>query len=247
MMKNFNKVVGSLLMSGVLLAGVGVNASADTTGSGASSSSATANTTGTTDISATFTKSTQTVTPVDPNNPDKPSDKGDGGNGAHAGGDLSLIYVSNKLDFGKHEIDVLNSSTYTAQNITSDVSGLWNGKDIIEVSDVRGSNAGWTLSVSGGTLTGTDGDTIKGATLALPQGTVSNSGSDSNGATSTAADNVLDNTSATVLGAGKDKGAGVTVDQLDPAEIKLTIPANTTKAQAYSTTLNWSLSDTPAS
>lgn len=251
-MKSFNKVLSSLLMSGILLAGVGVTAqAADTSASSSSSSSATTtaaeNRDGTTKITATFTANSKEVTPVDPGTK-KPTDKGDNNNGGKPGGGLSLIYVSNKLDFGSHEIDAINDNTYTAGEKDSATDGLYDGKtDLIEVSDVRGTNGGWTLSVTGSTLTGTDGAKIKGATLALPAGSVSNTGADSNGATATAVTDALNGSAATVLSAKANTGAGVTMDQIQPGDIKLMIPANTAKAQAYSSTLTWSLSDTPAS
>ncbi|KZU93604.1 extracellular protein [Lactiplantibacillus plantarum] len=245
MLVRVSKLVSGILVASSLLVSSGVIAQADTPA--APNADSTANTTGTTDIQAMFKGNSSPVSPVNPDNPNKPDNSGDSGNGAKAGGGLSLIYVSNKLDFGSHEIDVLNPETYTAAETDSDLSGLWNKKAVTEVSDVRGSNAGWTLSVAGSSLTGTDGSVMKGATLQLPKGTVTNSGATNNGVQSTEALNVLDGNSATVLSAAKDHGAGVTVDQIDPSNVKLTVPANTAKAQGYQTTLNWSLSDTPAS
>ncbi len=240
-----SKLVSGILMAGSLVVSSGMIAHADTPDG--PSTDSTANTTGVTDVQAMFKGSHSPVSPVNPDHPNTPDNGGDSSNGGKAGGGLSLIYVSNKLDFGSHEIDVLNPETYTAAETDSDLSGLWNKKAVAEVSDVRGTNAGWSLAVAGNPLTGKDGSTIKGATLQLPKGAVTNSGSESNGAISVDAPNVLDGNSATVLSAAKDKGAGVTVDQIDPSNIKLTIPANTAKAQSYQTTLNWSLTDTPAS
>lgn len=239
MLVRVSKLVSGILMASSLLVSSGVIAQADTPDG--------SNTTGTTDVQAMFKEKSSPVSPVNPDDPNKPDDSGDSGNGAQAGGGLSLIYVSNKLDFGSHEIDVLNPETYTAAETDSDVSGLWNKKAVTEVSDVRGSNAGWTLAVAGSSLTGADGSVMQGATLQLPKGTVTNSGATNNGAQSTEALNVLDGNSATVLSAAQDHGAGVTVDQIDPSSIKLTVPANSAKTQGYKTTLNWSLSDTPAS
>ncbi|MFD1421831.1 WxL domain-containing protein [Lactiplantibacillus songbeiensis] len=242
------KSLKTLLMSSALLLAVAapLAASADT-------SSDIGNGSGSTDVSATFEKSTQTVNPVNPDNPGTSDNSGDKGNGAAAGGDLSLIYVTNKLDFGSHEIDVSNDQTYAANYTDSDttksadVSSLWNNKAVVEVSDVRGTNAGWNLTVSGTALTGTDGTTLKGATLVLPTGTLANTGSSSNGTQSVAVTNALDTAAAQVLTAGKDNGAGITTDQLNPSDIKLTVPANQAKAQGYTTKLTWNLSDTPAS
>lgn len=241
-----NKLISGLLLSGALLIGAVVPtvANADTT----------ANTGGQTTVSAGFIKNTTSVTPVDPSNPDTPSGGGDDNNGAAAGGDLSLIYVTNKLDFGTHQIDVLSDKTYTASqaadtnsdgDVAANTDALWNGKAVVEVSDVRGTNAGWTLGVTGSQLTN-GSDTLTGAKLALPDGSVTNSGDTTNGATAASTTNVIGAT-ATVLSATNGNGAGVTVDQLDPSGITLTVPANVAKAKAYTGTLTWSLSDTPAS
>ncbi|AVK64087.1 WxL domain-containing protein [Lactobacillus sp. CBA3606] len=241
------KIIGSLLLSGALLVSVALPTVAN----------AAENRDGSTNVTATFTAGNTDVTPVDPTDPDTPSTGGDGNNGSNTGNEggsgLSLIYVTNKLDFGSHAIDVLNSNTYAANytnaddtKTNADTSALWGNKAVIEVSDTRGTNNGWSLQVSGSALKSTSGDTIEGGTLALPTGDVTNSGTATNDAKSVAVTNAL-GTATNVLTAAKDGGAGVTVDQLDPTNIKLTVPANTAKAEAYSTTVNWSLTDTPAS
>lgn len=200
------------------------------------------NSTGETITTAKFRANSQTITPVDPDHPNIPSNKGDGSNGAHVGSGLSLIYVSKKLSFGSHEINILKPKTYIP---ISDDSSLWNDNFVIEVSDVRGTNAGWRLSVSGDSLVGDDGTIIKGAALSLPLGSLSNSGYASNGASSHAVKNILSSKTSDILDAEKNSGSGVTVDRLYPGAINLVIPENTTKAQGYVTRLNWSLTDAP--
>jgi len=233
------KVIGSLLMSGVLLGTVvaPMIANADTV---------TENRNGQTSVSANFTASTSTVTPVDPTDPNKPSTDGDGNNGATAGGGLSLIYAPKSLDFGSHEIDVLNDESYTVDTSSASTK-LWVSNAVLEVSDVRGTNAGWSLTATGDVLT--DGtNPAEGATISLPTGTVTNSGTAANGAKSATTPTINLNGGATgveVLSAAKDSGAGVTVDQMTPANIKLNIAANTVKAGTYSSNINWTLSDLP--
>ncbi|MFC6295846.1 WxL domain-containing protein [Lactiplantibacillus daoliensis] len=240
------KIIGSLLMSSALLGA--------TVAPLVANADATPNTKGTTNVTTTFTKSTQTVTPVDPDDPDTPTDPGDGNNGAAAGGDLSLIYVPASFDFGSSEIDVLNDKSLSLDT-TSAATTLWKNNAVVEVSDVRGTNAGWSVLVKGNTLTSDSGATIKGASLVLPKGTVSNSGNDAqnsnaNGAYATGETVDLATTDDSVagvqvLGAKDGNGAGVTVSKLDPAGITMNIPANTAKAETYKTTLNWTLGDTP--
>ncbi|MFC6201453.1 WxL domain-containing protein [Lactiplantibacillus nangangensis] len=234
------KVIGSLLMSGVLLGTVvaPMIANADTT---------TENRSGETAVSANFTASTSTVTPVDPTDPNKPSTDGDGNNGATAGGGLSLIYAPKSLDFGSHEIDVLNDQHYAVDTASASTK-LWDSNAVLEVSDVRGTNAGWRLTATGDVLT--DGtNPAKGATISLPTGNVTSSGTTANGAKAATTPTINLNGSTTgveVLSAAKDSGAGVTVDQMAPAEINLNIAANTVKAGTYSSKINWTLADLPA-
>lgn len=231
------KVIGSLLMSGALLGTVVAPLVAN----------ADANVSGNTAVSATFTKSTQTITPVDPTDPNTPSTDGDSGNGAAAGGDLSLIYAPKSLDFGTHEIDVQNAQSY-AVDTSSAKSTLWDNSAVLEVADVRGTNAGWSLSASATSLT--NGKTAaNGATITLPNGDVTNSGAAHNGAVAVKAPVINLNGSSTgvqVLSAATGNGAGVTVDNLDPTVTMLNIPANSVKADAYSSTITWTLATTPA-
>ena len=245
-----NKLISGLLLSGALLIGAVLPtvANADTT------TPAAENRTGNTTVIAGFTANTDGVKPVDPSNPGTGDGTGgDGGNGVDVpnGGGLSLIYVTNNLNFGTHEIDVLKSNDYYAHDTTGNsTSALWNDKAVIEVSDVRGTKAGWSLGVTGSELTGKDADgkalaAIDGAELTLPAGAVSSADSiDGNGSVATATTNVLGST-ATVLTAAKGSGSGVTIDQLDPSAIKLTIPANSAEAGTYTATLNWNLASLP--
>ncbi|MFC6182231.1 WxL domain-containing protein [Lactiplantibacillus daowaiensis] len=234
------KMLGSLLLSGTLLLGavLPMVAHAD----------ATENRSGSTSVTATFTGSTSTVNPVDPTDPNKNLDPepGTDTNGGKAGGGLSLIYVPANLSFGSNEIDVQNDKNYALDTTDTTATNLLNNNVVVEVSDVRGTNAGWSLTVSGSALTGADNKTAAGASITLPAGNVTASGATSNnGATATAATVNLDGSSTNVMGAAVDNGAGVTVNQMDPTGVKLNVSANTVSAQAYKSTLTWNLSDTP--
>ena len=224
------------------------------------------NRSGTTSTTATFTaNTTKPVDPVDPTDPTKPLDPkpGDGDNGANAGAGLSLIYAPGKLDFGSHEIDVVNNQSYSALAGTagSTVTMGTTGKVGLQVSDQRGTNAGWTLSVAA--ADGADGNlsTLKGATITLPAGTVISSGSEaSNGSTggngtvgqavaldlgsqasTSAGASFVGTTSGNVMTAADKSGAGITSDLLDPAAVKLNVVANTAAATTYKGVLNWTL------
>lgn len=252
------KVVGSLLMTSTILLG----ALTPIVGHAADGE----NRSGTTNATATFTaNTTNPVDPVDPTDPTKPLDPkpGDGDNGANSGAGLSLIYAPGKLDFGSHEIDVINNQSYKALT-GSDGSTVTMGstsKVGLQVSDQRGTNAGWTLSVAA--ADGTDGNlsTLKGATVSLPAGTVISSGSEaSNGSTggngavgqaveldlgsqasTSAGASFTGTTSGNVMTATDKSGAGITSDLLDPAAVKLNVVANTAAATTYKGVLNWTL------
>ncbi|MBQ0835717.1 WxL domain-containing protein [Lactiplantibacillus pentosus] len=247
------KVVGSLLMTSTMLLG----ALAPIVANAADGE----NRSGTTDTTATFTaNTTNPVDPVDPTDPTKPLNPGDGDNGASAGAGLSLIYAPSKLGFGSNQIDVINNQSYAADADSTVMMGTTN-KVGLQVSDQRGTNAGWTLSVAA--ADGTDGNlsSLKGATLSLPAGTVTSTGATAgsgstagNGATGQAVDLDLGSqastsagatftgaTSGVVLTAADKNGAGITSDLLDPTAVKLNVVANTASATTYKGVLNWTL------
>ncbi len=239
------KMVGSVLLSGALLLTVGAPLlahAADTTATADSENRA-----GTTSVKAHFDVDDTAVTPVDPSNPNQPSTDGNNHNGAKPGSGLSLIYVTDALDFGSNKLSGTADQAFPVDVAKS--TSLNKGMFVTEVSDNRGTAAGWKLAVTGDSLQGADKSTIKGASISLPAGTLGNSGAEKNGATTAAYTISLDSKPATnnVLQAVKNNGTGVTVDTFDPANIKLNIPANTARNQDYATTLNWSLSDGPAS
>ncbi|AVK61174.1 WxL domain-containing protein [Lactobacillus sp. CBA3605] len=233
-----NKIAGSLVMTSALLVMATMPMMVQ----------AATNTQGTTAVTTTFTKGTSPVSPVEPTNPNQPTTAGDASNGATGGAELALIYVTNSLGFGSHALDVLNNQAYKVDT-TSSASALWDSKAVVEVADVRGTGAGWNLTVTGENLTSTTGAIVKGASVTLPTGAVTNSGNTVNGAVSVGSNVALAKagSASQVLTAAKDNGTGVTVDQLSPSGLTLNVPANTVQAQTYATTLNWNLSDIPVS
>ncbi|MBC1985955.1 WxL domain-containing protein [Listeria sp. FSL L7-0478] len=219
--------------------------------------------------------------PVDPNPviPD-PTDPPIGTDG------LWILAVSD-WDFGTHNVSTLSSgsldvhaaddtiSTYvdTNGNGQQDLPGeVTVAKDVTpyaQISDVRGTNTGWTLSVTGSEFkdSSTPAKTIPGATLTIPKSTVDS-------ATSTAQpptgyDNVTismtggaavpvmaakDKQTATPTNFSDDEGMGTWTDSFGSAAVsanntskpKLSIPQNVVVADGtYESTLTWTLSDTP--
>lgn len=176
------------------------------------------------------------IPPVDPTDPTKPVDPGNNDNNTGNSGNLAIIYATKAISFGTD-----NLITTSALDLKSDTDVA------VEVGDVRGTNAGWTLSVSSEQLANADkSETLKGAAISLGAGVVSlGNSSTANPALSSAITDTT--TSGVVLGAKADAGAGVTVDNIKKENVKLTVPVGSAKADiAYASTLTWTLSDTPA-
>lgn len=203
------------------------------------------NRSGTTNATATFTANNDTnVSPVNPKDPTQSITPLDGSNGATPGSGLSLIYVPKTWNFGTNNVPVQSQDISL---LTTGGTSLLNDQTSIQVSDSRGTNSGWNLSVLGSQFGATiAGDSVKstGIQLILPQGTLSTPQGTANGVTASASDTAL--TSATsVLNATTKNGGGITVYNLPTTAIKLHVPGNSVQAGTYSTVLNWTLSDTP--
>ncbi|MGV0168503.1 WxL domain-containing protein [Furfurilactobacillus sp. WILCCON 0119] len=195
-----------------------------------------------TEVTASFLPGSGPSGPVDPTNPGGGPVINPGNPGTGATGPLRLNYVSNLIDFGANPISSSNQ-TYTAK-ATSD---MINGYQSAQVSDERGTTAGWALKVSGSPMKApVTSDTLTGATLTLPAGTVATASGTSNGAVATAVSNALDSSGGVLLGAAAGNGAGLTVDRWQPSAVQLQVMGGTAKAEAYSTDLTWTLQDAPA-
>ncbi|HBB5216847.1 TPA: WxL domain-containing protein [Listeria monocytogenes] len=201
---------------------------------------------------------------------------------------LWILAVSD-WDFGTHNVSSLSSgalnvhaaddtiSTYVdangngQQDLPGEVSVTKKVTPYAQISDVRGTNTGWTLSVTGSAFkdSSTPAKTIPGAELTIPKSTVSS-------ATSTAqAPTGYDSVTISMTGGGAavpvmaakdmqtatptnfndDQGMGTWTDSFgsqavsatDTSKPKLSIPKNVVVADGtYQSTLTWTLSDTPA-
>lgn len=267
------KTVSSILLASALLLGTIAPVTAN-----AADATVTGNA-GTTSGTVTFQKPDATTTPVDPDNPDKPGNGGDNGDhgGVTPGGDadLTFLYVSPDMDFGTTKttatVDSNNKATVVAKDgtvsaqelhpekITSTVLAdqTTNPKLVTEVSDTRGTNAGWQVTVKSSALTSEAGDKLDGATITL-NGDTSNNNANSKTIIKNTADSLATGAKA-VLNTGAQTstpiytaagvGAGTTAMQLDASDITLgSLPANIKASEAgtaYTGTLDWTLSATP--
>ncbi|AYM01826.1 WxL domain-containing protein [Levilactobacillus yiduensis] len=265
------KTVSSILLASALLLGsiAPVAANAATV----------AGTSGSTKTSATFEAPDPVTTPVDPDNPGTKStgettDNGSTSTPEATKGGLTFLYVTNAINFGSAKSVTTGTQDLvgTKDSITPEnFSGTADNTNFVtEISDTRGSNAGWYVSVGSTPMVNQDDNTtvLKGATVdfngAGAATKITNSGTltdkttgdvVNDGTTGIAANTVSVPTEKTANGAdaasqiiyqaSADNGAGQTAFQLDPTKISLANVGANTKTGTYAGTLNWTLSDTP--
>ncbi|MCU2243125.1 WxL domain-containing protein [Enterococcus faecalis] len=146
-------------------------------------------------------------------------------------GDLTLDKVPS-FDFGTQQI--------TAQDHDYDAQA----QSEVQVTDLRGSSAGWTLTVTAGKLKAGMKE-LTGAQVSLANGVVTNSSDE----TVTASDaSLIPEQSVKVMNAAAGNGNGVTTGNWQTTDVKLHVPGATAKsAEQYTTDLTWTLTDAPAS
>ncbi|HHT7189464.1 TPA: WxL domain-containing protein [Bacillus cereus] len=215
-----------------------------------------------------FTPTTDVTKPVDPDNPDPnkpvvpidPTNPENPNPNPGTAGPLSIDYASS-LDFGKNKISGKDETYYANPQTYTD--GVAPTANYVQVSDKRGTNAGWTLKVSqAGQLKNeaTQNKELTGAEIKI---TSVEAASNAAGIEKPVTQNItLDPNGAEslVMSANEGAGAGTWVGRFGSLEdveidgetvkknkaVSLTIPGKTAKdAVAYSTKLNWTLSDTP--
>lgn len=220
-----------------------------------------------------FIPNTDPTEPVDPNDPDpnkpvEPIDPTDP-NGPNPGtdGPLSIDYASS-LDFGVNKISNKDEVYYArAQQYKDEREATQN---YVQVTDNRGSNAGWTLKVKQNgqfKASSTLNDTLSGSMVKLVDPVVASNST----ATFPTAESTIEldptGTESLVMTAKVDQGAGTYVNRWGTVEtikeknkdgnevdmevtkaITLSVPGSTPKdAVKYGTSLTWSLSDVPGS
>ncbi|MGO3002385.1 MAG: WxL domain-containing protein [Pseudolactococcus laudensis] len=200
--------------------------------------------------------------PVGPTDPDgTPPDPG-------TGGALSIDFASS-LSFGKQKISSLDTTYYAHEQwISKDKDG--NTVDItrpnyVQVSDTRGTWDGWTLTVAEAyQFKNASGEALTGAELAFDKGFTDGTTTATPGFVKTGK-YVIGTAEVKILGAGANQGMGTWVyglggnadyqenggvhignDAVSTASpITLKVVAGTNKATAYTTELNWKLTNTP--
>lgn len=187
---------------------------------------------------------TNPVDPTDPTNPVVPSpiDPTDPTNpGTGNKGPLSIDYASN-IKFGEQKI-AGKDMVYSAIN-----------KDpFVQVTDTRGTGAGWHLSAAASEFQNADkSKTLKGAELSFKNGQVKATSENSVSVNPTASDVVFSNTSPQlVFNAKAGEGRGTWLNVWSTAEeknenVQLKVLAGSADADTeYTATIVWELADAP--
>lgn len=191
------------------------------------------------------TDPTKPITPIDPTNPNGPEEG--------TAGPLSLDYASS-LDFGKQKITSSKQVYYAKAQSYLDGNGQSKtGPNYVQVTDNRGTEAGWHLQVKQNSQFKTaNNEELTGAQITFKNGTTI-SASESAKPTGEATIIVKPTNEWTdVMMATEGQGAGTHLltwgNDQETAEksIELSVPGTTTKyAKKYETTFTWVLADTP--
>ncbi|MFC4770592.1 WxL domain-containing protein [Enterococcus hermanniensis] len=205
----------------------------------------------------TFTPNVDPIDPVDPTDPTgpiKPIDPTDPNGEPNPGtaGPLSIDYVSS-LDFGSQKI-TSKDKVYLAkaQKYLDKDKQEKTGPNFVQVTDNRGSEAGWTLQVKqNGQFKTADNEELVGAEVVFKNGQVVTTSDSDKPTGQTTITTETDGTLHNVMMAKAGQGAGTYLHNWGDTEtaaksIELSVPGATTKyAKEYSTTFTWVLTDAP--
>lgn len=207
------------------------------------------------------------VTPIDPIDPTAPIEPG-------TAGPLSIDFASS-LNFGTQKISSTNETYYAySQQVTNEQGVTSNKPNYVQVTDNRGTAAGWTLSVKQvGDLTTTDNvknKTLPGAAITLDGMTATSTTTDTLKPTVTDSVTLVPNSAEVVTTAPVNGGEGTWVTRFGSSQtlfddtaalsddgtttetinknknVSLVVPGAIAKSAAnYQAVLTWSLSDVP--
>ncbi|WP_285141892.1 WxL domain-containing protein [Lactococcus petauri] len=181
------------------------------------------------------------ITPTDPDDHERPT-----------AGPLSIDYVSN-LRFGEQKTTGTDMIYHAQLDEIIDSEGETISRpNFVQVTDKRGSNAGWHLTVTQDGQFKSGANELAGAVLTLDNATLStpNGGIEP---TASQAIALTPGSASDVLDAKEDQGTGTWLNRFGADEeegkssVTLSVPGKTKKVQGeYKTSLTWTLTDTPA-
>ncbi|WP_430612669.1 WxL domain-containing protein [Enterococcus sp. DIV0876] len=200
-----------------------------------------------------FEADTNPTNPVDPTDPEKPVDPVDptdpDGPNQGTAGPLSIDFASS-FQFGDQLI-TSETKDYYAQ-LQSFASGE-SGPNYVQVTDKRGTQEGWSLSViQNGQFKTAENEELNGAALSIAAGATTSITDMQYAPTVTASHTFVPNSEVTLVNAPVGKGMGTWIYKFgnDAAEgataVKLNVPGRSVKlAKEYRTTLTWNLKNVP--
>lgn len=191
--------------------------------------------------------------PVDPEEPETPVDPVDPtdpeGPGPGTPGPLSIDYASS-FQFGEQEI-TSRDRTYTAAPQTYNDSTKV-GPNYVQVTDNRGTETGWSLQVVQNDQFKTASEQeLRGAEIRVKNAAVNSISQSAKPTTVKGSFELTPGVESEVVAAHDGEGAGTYLYHFGTSEtaaesVELFVPGSSTKyADSYSTTLTWTLSDTP--
>lgn len=204
----------------------------------------------------TFKEDTDPTKPVDPTDPTNPIDPTNPP--TPTSGPLSIDYASS-FHFGEQKISA-KDQTYNADfvDVTDSTGTAGKRQNWVQITDKRGTNAGWTLTVKQEQqLTTTDASAkeLKGAEIKIMNAAPKTSSDNLSKAPSQAPTEITltVGSDVPVMAAKQDEGTGTWVDSFGDEtngnkSIFLNVPGISEKVKdvTYSSDLTWTLSDTPA-
>lgn len=194
----------------------------------------------TSNATITFTPGTEPTSPVDPDDPSKPLDPP--GQGTGEAGPLSIDYVPN-ITFGSQAISG-SQQVYNSSEL----------KPFVQITDIRGTGAGWNVIAKATPFNDGTEDSLKGSTISLKGGYALSANTSATKPTpSNPVVLTTDNTEATVLVATENSGLGTWIDRWYPTEttatsndnVTLTVPSGSATAKTHTSTITWTLADAP--
>ena len=158
----------------------------------------------------------------------------------------TVQFTAGTLEFGDGTGQKVPSFDFGLKAITTqDETYNTTAAGILAVTDLRGSSAGWKVSVTqkDQLKANTGADELTGAQLTLDAGAVTNTNNElptNNDVT------LVPGVASEVLKAEAGKGNGISKLTWDTDKAKLSVPGSTTKKAAqYTATLEWTLSNSP--
>lgn len=201
--------------------------------------------------SVTFQANTKPTTPVDPENPDNPFTPDQPA--TNDNGPLSIDFISN-FNFGTQEITTKDAVYNAALTSGTDSTGAKTSKpNFVQVTDNTGTSKGWSLNVKQVAQLVNGTDSLQGAQISLSNlQAVSNSASNATSPTVSGNLTLTPGTAAKITTADVNQGEGTWVTRFgkDATEgtnsVQLSVPgASVKKATTYTSTLDWTLTQTP--